>query len=199
LPDAAHDRRRGARRRARGARAVDPARVLRPMPLVVQKFGGTSVASIERMRHVAEVVKDEHDAGNDVVVVVSAMSGETNRLIALAQSAVEDPAPREMDCLLATGEQVSVALMAMILSERGLRARSILGFQMGMKTDSAFTKARILGIDRRQFERAFEERTVLVAAGFQGIDEEGNLTTLGRGGSDTTAVAIAAGLEADFC
>jgi aspartate kinase len=168
-------------------------------PLVVLKFGGTSVGTIERMRNVAAIVKDEHVAGNDVVVVVSAMSEETNRLIALAESAVKETTPREMDCLLATGEQVSVALMAMILNECGLSARSILGFQMGMRTDSAFTKARILGIDRAKFDRAMAKREVLVAAGFQGIDEAGNLTTLGRGGSDTTAVAIAAGLEADYC
>jgi aspartate kinase len=168
-------------------------------PIVVQKFGGTSVATVDRMKKVAEIVADEKQAGNDVVVVVSAMSGETNRLIQLAEAAAEEPNPREMDCLLATGEQVSVALLAMILNERDIPARSVLGFQMGMKTDAAFTKARIVEIDRERFTRAFDEGQVLVAAGFQGIAPDGDVTTLGRGGSDTTAVAIAAGLDADFC
>jgi aspartate kinase len=168
-------------------------------PIVVQKFGGTSVGSIERMRGVAEIVRDERAAGHDVVVVVSAMSGETNRLIALAQAAVSDPNPRELDQLIATGEQVSIALLAMLLTELGVPARSVLGFQMGMRTDGSHTKARIVEIDRERFTRAFDEGLVLVAAGFQGIDPEGDVTTLGRGGSDTTAVAIAAGLDADVC
>jgi aspartate kinase len=166
---------------------------------IVQKFGGTSVGTLDRMRHVAEIVADEYEAGHDVVVVLSAMSGETNRLIALAESAARDPVPREMDCLLATGEQVSVALMSMILNERGIPARSVLGFQMEMRTDGVHTKARILGFRREIFEASFAERRVLVAAGFQGIDDEGDVTTLGRGGTDTTAVAIAAELSADFC
>jgi aspartate kinase len=166
---------------------------------VVQKFGGTSVGNVDRMRQVASIVADEQRAGNDLVVVVSAMSGETNRLIALAESVVKDPSPREMDCLISTGEQVSVALLSMILIEMGIKARSVLGFQMGMRTDSSHTKARILDLDGDFFRRAFEAGEVLVAAGFQGIDPEGAVTTLGRGGSDTTAVAIAAELEADYC
>jgi aspartate kinase len=168
-------------------------------PLIVQKFGGTSVGTVERMRQVAQIIADERHAGNDLAVVVSAMSGETNRLIALAQGTVNDPAPRELDCLISTGEQVSVALLAMILIDMGIPARSVLGFQMGMKTDSSYTRARILEIDGEFFRRAFEAGEVLIAAGFQGIDPEGSVTTLGRGGSDTTAVAIAAGLGADYC
>lgn len=168
-------------------------------PIVVQKFGGTSVANIERMRGVADIVAAERSLGHNVVVVVSAMSGETNRLIALAHEAVEEPTPRELDALVATGEQVSTALLAMILNQRGIPARSILGFQMGMRTTGAHTRARIIELERKTFDRAFEEETVLVAAGFQGVDPEGDVTTLGRGGSDTTAVAIAAGLGADFC
>jgi aspartate kinase len=168
-------------------------------PLVVQKFGGTSVGTIERMQKVADIVGDEFRAGNNVIVVVSAMSGETDRLLRLAHGAVADPSPRELDCLVATGEQVSVALLAMILDARGIPARSILGFQMGMMTDAAHTKARILELDKERFSSALGGEAVLVAAGFQGVGPEGQVTTLGRGGSDTTAVAIAAGLNADYC
>jgi aspartate kinase len=168
-------------------------------PLVVQKFGGTSVGSIERMHKVADIVADEFTAGNNVIVVVSAMSGETDRLIRLAHSAVAEPNPRELDCLVATGEQQSVALIAMILSARGIPAQSILGHQMGMLTDAAHTKARIQELDTERFSRALAGESVLVAAGFQGVGPEGQVTTLGRGGSDTTAVAIAAGLNADYC
>jgi aspartate kinase len=168
-------------------------------PLVVQKFGGTSVGTIERMHKVADIVGDEFRAGNNVIVVVSAMSGETDRLIRLAHSAVAEPNPRELDCLVATGEQVSVALLAMILDARGIPARSILGFQMGMLTDAAHTKARIVELDEERFSLALAGEAVLVAAGFQGVGPEGQVTTLGRGGSDTTAVAIAAGLNADYC
>lgn len=162
--------------------------------ILVQKFGGTSVATVDRMRQVAQIVADERTAGKDLVVVVSAMAGETNRLIALAESTVADPVPREMDCIVSTGEQVSAAMLAMILTDMGIKARSILGFQMGMKTTGVHTKARILGIDEATFNKAFDQGYVLVAAGFQGIDPHGAVTTLGRGGSDTTAVAIAAGL-----
>jgi aspartate kinase len=167
--------------------------------ILVQKFGGTSVASLDRMRQVADIVADEKSRGQDLVVVVSAMAGETNRLIALAQSAADDPVPRELDAMVATGEQVSAALIAMILNARGIKARSILGFQMGLRTTGVHTKARIMELDRATFDRAFDEGVVLVAAGFQGIDPEGDVTTLGRGGSDTTAVAIAAGLDAECC
>jgi len=168
-------------------------------PLVVQKFGGTSVGTLERMHKVADIVGDEFSAGNNVIVVVSAMSGETDRLIRLAHSAVPEPNKRELDCLVATGEQVSVALLAMILDARGIPAESILGFQMGMLTDASHTKARIVELDKERFSAALAGEAVLVAAGFQGIGPEGQVTTLGRGGSDTTAVAIAAGLNADYC
>jgi aspartate kinase len=162
--------------------------------ILVAKFGGTSVAGIDRMRNVADIVADERRGGRDLVVVVSAMAGETNRLIGLAQSAVEELDPRELDCMVATGEQVSAALIAMILRSKGIPARSILGYQMGLKTTGVHTRARIVELERATFERAFSEGVVLVAAGFQGVDPEGDVTTLGRGGSDTTAVAIAAGL-----
>ncbi len=168
-------------------------------PLVVQKFGGTSVATIERMHGVADIVAAEFNAGNNLVVVVSAMSGETDRLLRLAHDAVPEPSPRELDCLLATGEQVSVALLSMILEGRGVPAQSILGFQMGLLTDGSHTKARIRELDRQRFSAALDGEAVLVAAGFQGVGPEGQVTTLGRGGSDTTAVAIAAGLGADYC
>src|SRR5688572_11628742 len=148
-------------------------------PLVVQKFGGTSVGTIERMQKVADIVADEFRSGNNVIVVVSAMSGETDRLIRLAHSAVSEPNPREPDCLVATGEQVSVALLAMILDARGIPARSILGFQMGMLTDAAHTKARILELDEERFSAALAGESVLVAAGFQGVGPEGQVTTLG--------------------
>jgi aspartate kinase len=164
--------------------------------ILVTKFGGTSVADLDRMRQVAQIVADERAAGRDVVVVVSARSGETNRLLELAHRAVARPEPRELDALVATGEQVSVALIAMILSGMGIKARSVLGFQMGLRTTGVHTKARILDLDRSKFETAFAAGEVLVAAGFQGLDPEGDVTTLGRGGSDTTAVAIAAALGA---
>jgi len=162
--------------------------------ILVQKFGGTSVANVDRMRNVAEIVASERRAGKDLVVVVSAMAGETNRLIRMAEGCVAETVPREMDALVSTGEQVSSAMLAMILNDMGVKARSILGFQMGMKTTGVHTKARILGIDDAVFKEAFSNGYVLVAAGFQGIDPSGDVTTLGRGGSDTTAVAIAAGL-----
>jgi aspartate kinase len=164
------------------------------LQLLVQKYGGTSVGTIERIRAVAQRVKKARDAGQDVVVVASAMSGETNRLLALGHEASTHPDPRELDALVATGEQVSVAVLAIALNEIGVPARSFLGHQVRLRTDSAFTKARIRGIDAEVLLATLREGRVAVVAGFQGIDDQGNVTTLGRGGSDTTAVAIAAAL-----
>jgi len=169
------------------------------MSLIVQKFGGTSVGSIERIEQVAEKVAGFLANGDDIVVVVSAMSGETNRLLALASEIQDQPAPREMDVLLSTGEQVTVALLSMALNKRGVRARSYTGGQVRILTDSAHTKARIREIDDARMHRDLQAGNVLVVAGFQGVDENGNITTLGRGGSDTTAVALAAALKADEC
>lgn len=165
-----------------------------PRRLIVQKFGGTSVGTIERIQAVARRVADARAAGFDVVVVASAMSGETNRLIALGQKLASRPDPREMDALVATGEQVSVALLAIALAEIGVPARSFLAHQVRLRTDSAFMKARIRGIDADRLIESAREGVVPVVAGFQGVDDQGNTTTLGRGGSDTTAVAIAAAL-----
>jgi len=169
------------------------------MSLIVQKFGGTSVGSIERIEQVAEKVAGFRADGDDIVVVVSAMSGETNRLLALASEIQDQPAPREMDVLLSTGEQVTVALLSMALNKRGVSARSYTGGQVRILTDSAHTKARIREIDDARMHRDLQAGNVLVVAGFQGVDENGNITTLGRGGSDTTAVALAAALKADEC
>jgi aspartate kinase len=169
------------------------------MALIVQKFGGTSVGSVERIEAVADKVLAFKRAGHDVVVVVSAMSGETNRLIALAHQIQEEPDARELDALVSTGEQVSMALLAMALHARGCNARSYNGSQVRILTDSAFTKARIRQIDDARIRADLERDHVVVVAGFQGVDEEGNVTTLGRGGSDTTAVAVAAALKADEC
>ena len=169
------------------------------MSLIVQKFGGTSVGSIERIEQVAEKVAGFRADGEDIVVVVSAMSGETNRLLALASEIQDQPAPREMDVLLSTGEQVTVALLSMALNKRGVSARSYTGGQVRILTDSAHTKARIREIDDARMHRDLQAGNVLVVAGFQGVDENGNITTLGRGGSDTTAVALAAALKADEC
>lgn len=169
------------------------------MALIVQKYGGTSVGSIERIEAVAERVIRYKEAGNDVVVVVSAMSGETNRLLALAQGISERPSPRELDVLLATGEQVTIALLSMALEKRGHPARSYTGAQVHILTDSAHNKARIREIDHEAVCADLAEGRVVVVAGFQGVDEKGNITTLGRGGSDTTAVAVAAALKADEC
>lgn len=169
------------------------------MSLYVQKFGGTSVGNVERIQHVADLVKGARDRGHDVVVVVSAMSGETNRLIELAMSVSPRPVPRELDTLLATGEQVTIALLAMALEKRGCPARSYTGAQVAVHTDSAHGKARIERIDRERLESDLNAGRVPIVAGFQGIDSEGNITTLGRGGSDTSAVALAAALEADEC
>jgi len=169
------------------------------MALLVQKFGGTSVGSVERIEAVADKVKKFRDNGDDVVVVVSAMSGETNRLIGLAADIMEEPTPREMDVLVSTGEQVTIALLSMALNKRGCEARSYTGAQVRIKTDSTHTKARIVDIDEHNMRQDLEAGRVIVVAGFQGVDELGNITTLGRGGSDTTAVALAAALKADEC
>ena len=169
------------------------------MALIVQKYGGTSVGSVERIGHVADKVSDWRKRGNDVVVVVSAMSGETNRLIELASQVSESPVPRELDVLLSTGEQVTIALLSMALAQRGCAARSYTGSQVHILTDSAHNKARIRSIDDRHIRADLAAGRVVVVAGFQGADEHGNITTLGRGGSDTTAVALAAALKADEC
>jgi aspartate kinase len=169
------------------------------MALIVQKYGGTSVGSPERIQNVAKRVARWHGQGHQVVVVVSAMSGETNRLIALAKQLQDQPDPRELDVVISTGEQVTIGLLAMALKEVGLKARSYTGSQVRIVTDSAFTKARILKIDEQLLRADLDEGTVVVVAGFQGVDESGNITTLGRGGSDTTGVALAAALKADEC
>lgn len=169
------------------------------MPLIVQKYGGTSVANTERIRAVAERVKRWRDRGHQMVVVVSAMSGETDRLIALAKSIQERPVPRELDVLLSTGEQVTIALLAMALDSIGCPARSYTGGQVHILTDSAHNKARIRDIDAARVRADLEAGRVVVVAGFQGVDEHGSITTLGRGGSDTSAVAVAAALKADEC
>ena len=169
------------------------------MPLIVQKYGGTSVGSIERIKAVARRVARYHREGHRLVVVVSAMSGETNRLLALAKEVSSNPDPRELDVIAATGEQVSIGLLAIALHELGLKARSYTGGQVGMLTDSAFTKARILDIDDAPIRKDLDDGTVVIVAGFQGVDADGNITTLGRGGSDTSGVALAAALKADEC
>ena len=169
------------------------------MALIVQKYGGTSVANVERIRAVAERVAKFKMLGHQVVVVLSAMSGETNRLIALARDIQAQPDPRELDMLVSTGEQVTIALLAMALKDLGLKARSYTGAQVRILTDNAFTKARILSIDEARMRADLDSGHVVVVAGFQGVDEQGNITTLGRGGSDTTGVALAAALKADEC
>ncbi|HEY6874422.1 MAG TPA: aspartate kinase [Geobacteraceae bacterium] len=169
------------------------------MALVVQKYGGTSMGTIERIRNVAKRVAKTFDAGNDMVVVVSAMSGETNKLVALANDVCEFPDAREYDVLVASGEQVSIALLAMCLKSMGYKARSYHGWQVPIVTDSAFSKARIEEIDDKKMRADLKDGTIVVVAGFQGVDKDGNVTTLGRGGSDTSAVALAAALKADVC
>jgi aspartate kinase len=169
------------------------------MALIVQKYGGTSVGDLERIGRVADRVKASRDAGNDVVVVLSAMGGETDRLLEMARQMSGRPNRRELDVLLATGEQVSIALLCMSLSSKGCAARSFTGRQASIRTDASHTKARILDIDVEALKSALRESQVAVVAGFQGTDETGNITTLGRGGSDTTAVALAAALRADEC
>jgi aspartate kinase len=169
------------------------------MALIVQKFGGTSVGDAARIGNVADKVCACRKRGDDIVVVVSAMSGETDRLVALAKAIDPRPAPRELDVLLATGEQVTIALLSMALENRGCPARSYTGAQVHILTDSAHNKARIRDIDAARVRKDLDEGRVVVVAGFQGVDEDGNITTLGRGGSDTTAVALAAALKADEC
>jgi aspartate kinase len=169
------------------------------MSLIVQKFGGTSVGTIERIEGVADKVAKFHAEGHQIVVVVSAMSGETNRLIGLAHEIQARPVPREMDVLVSTGEQVTTALLSMALTKRGVKAKSYTGAQVKILTDSAHTKARIQHIDDHHLRADLDAGYVTVVAGFQGVDEKGNTTTLGRGGSDTTAVALAAALKADEC
>ncbi len=169
------------------------------MALIVQKYGGTSVANPERIKAVAEKVAVTRAAGHDLVVVVSAMSGETNRLLALATEVHPEPPARELDVLLATGEQVTIALLTMALHLRGYQARSYTGHQVHILTDNIHGRARIVDIDDVRVRSDLSHGRVVVVAGFQGVDQEGNITTLGRGGSDTTAVAMAAALEADEC
>jgi len=169
------------------------------MALIVQKYGGTSVGTVERINHVADKVKAARQRGDDIVVVVSAMSGETNRLVGLANEISARPDPRELDVLLSTGEQVTIALLSMALAARGCTARSYTGGQVHIRTDDAHNKARIMDIDANRVNKDLQAGRVVVVAGFQGVDENGNITTLGRGGSDTTAVALAAALEADEC
>ena len=169
------------------------------MALIVHKYGGTSVGSVERIKNVARRIAKWSRAGHQVVVVVSAMSGETNRLLALAKEVQPNPDPRELDVVASTGEQVTIGLLAMALKEVGLKARSYTGPQVHVLTDSAFTKARILEIDEKKIRADLAAGMVVVVAGFQGADEHGNITTLGRGGSDTSAVALAAALKADEC
>ncbi len=169
------------------------------MALIVQKFGGTSVGSVERIRNVARRVAKWKAEGHDLVVVPSAMAGETNRLIALAKELQPIPDPRELDVIASTGEQVTIGLLAMALLELGVKAKSYAGWQVKILTDSAFTKARIASIDDAAIRKDLKEGCVVIVAGFQGVDDKGNITTLGRGGSDTSAVALAAALQADEC
>lgn len=169
------------------------------MALVVQKYGGTSVGTTDRIKNVAKRIIKTYDAGNDVIVVVSAMSGETNKLVALANEMCEIPDGREYDVLVATGEQVTIGLLAMYLKSQGYKAKSYQGWQVPIITDSTATKARIESIGDANMRADLKEGTIVILAGFQGVDASGNVTTLGRGGSDTSAVAIAAGLKADVC
>ncbi len=169
------------------------------MSLIVQKYGGTSVGTVERIESVADKVMGWRENGHDIVVVVSAMSGETNRLVEMAKAIQEQPVPRELDVLLSTGEQVTIALLSMALEKRGCTARSYTGHQVHIRTDSVHNKARIVDIDDKRIRQDLERGCVVVVAGFQGVDDAGNITTLGRGGSDTSAVALAAALKADEC
>jgi len=169
------------------------------MALIVQKYGGTSVGNVERIKIVAKKVKATINAGHKVVVVLSAMSGETNRMIALAKELNANPSPREMDVLLTTGEQTTIALLSMALHDLGVDAVSMTGDQIRLKTDGCHSKARILDVETTNIQKHLQAGTVVVVAGFQGRCENNNITTLGRGGSDTSAVAIAATLKADEC
>jgi aspartate kinase len=169
------------------------------MALIVHKYGGTSMGSTERIKNVAKRVAKWHDAGHQIVVVPSAMSGETNRIIGLAKEIMAQPDPRELDMIASTGEQVSVGLLSMALQAIGKQAVSYAGWQVPIKTDSAYTKARIESIDDAKVKADLDAGKIVVITGFQGVDEKGNITTLGRGGSDTSAVAIAAALKAQEC
>ncbi len=169
------------------------------MALVVQKYGGTSVGTIEKIQNVARRVARTYDEGNDLVVVVSAMAGETNKLVALAEEMCEFPSEREYDVLVAAGEQVSIALLSMALQSMGYKAKSYLGWQIPIYTDNSFAKARIEEIQDSNIREDLHNGTIVIVAGFQGIDRDNNITTLGRGGSDTSAVAVAAALKADVC
>jgi len=169
------------------------------MALIVQKYGGTSVGTTDRIKNVARRVAHYHGQGHQVVVVVSAMSGETNRLLGLAKEISATPDPRELDVIAATGEQVTIGLLAIALQQLGMKARSYTGGQVRVLTDSAFTKARILSIDEGNMRRDLDAGCIVIVAGFQGVDADGNITTLGRGGSDTSGVALAAALKADEC
>ncbi len=169
------------------------------MALVVQKYGGTSVGNVDRIRNVARRVAKTYDDGNDVVVVLSAMSGETNKLVSLANDMCDFPSEREYDVLVSTGEQVTIALLSMCLQSMGYKAKSYLGHQIPIITDNTFSKARIEEIGDKNIREDLKNGTIIVVAGFQGVDRDGNLTTLGRGGSDTSAVAVAAALKADVC
>ena len=169
------------------------------MGLIVQKYGGTSVGDVGRIRHVARRIVETREAGNDVVVVVSAMAGETDRLLALAYEITDAPDDRELDVILATGEQVSIGLLSLAIQARGAEARSFTGTQVRILTDSAHTKARILNVDVERIRQALGEGEIAIVAGFQGVNAEDEVTTLGRGGSDLTAVALAAAVKADVC
>ena len=169
------------------------------MTLIVQKYGGTSIGSIERIKNVARRIAKFQSLGHQLVVVVSAMSGETNRLLALAKEVQNNPNPRELDVMVSTGEQVSIALLSMALIEMGVKARSYTGTQVRIHTDNAYNKARILNIDEDKLRSDIDAGYIVIVAGFQGVDESGSITTLGRGGSDTTGVALAAALKAKEC
>jgi aspartate kinase len=169
------------------------------MALMVQKYGGTSVANVDKIHNVAQRVIRSKEAGNELVVVVSAMAGETDRLIQLAQSVSDDPTPREYDSLVSTGEQITVSLLAMVLNKLGYKAKSYLGYQVKVLTDGDYKKARIVKIETSQIKEDLKKGYIVVVAGFQGVDKKNNINTLGRGGSDTSAVALAASLEADVC
>jgi aspartate kinase len=169
------------------------------MALIVQKYGGTSVGDLERIRNVARKAIRTNEAGNDIVVVISAMAGETDKLINLAHELIPIPDGRELDVLISTGEQVSVALVSMAITSMGHKARSYLGYQIPIHTDNAYGKARITHVESGKIMNDLKAGRIVVVAGFQGIDDGGNVTTLGRGGSDTTAVAVAAALKADVC
>ncbi|NOR50281.1 MAG: aspartate kinase, partial [Desulfuromonadales bacterium] len=169
------------------------------MALVVQKYGGTSVGTIEKIQNVARRVARTYDEGNDMIVVVSAMAGETNRLVALSEEMCEFPSEREYDVLVAAGEQVSIALLSMALQSMGHKAKSYLGWQIPLYTDGTFSKARIKEIKDANIRKDLDNGTIVIVAGFQGLDRDNNITTFGRGGSDTSAVAVAAALKADVC